>query len=77
MRITRTSSFSGVTRTMDLPITSGMVEAYNKGALIQEAFPHLSDSQREFYMTGVTQEEWEEVFPPEFFVEFEDDVMYS
>ena len=77
MEITRTSVFSGITRTIELPITQSMVETYERGALIQNAFPDLTDSQREFYKTGVTQEEWDEIFPPEFDEEFDDDVMYS
>ena len=77
MEITRTSVFSGITRTIELPITQFMVETYERGALIQNAFPDLTDSQREFYKTGVTQEEWDEIFPPEFDEEFDDDVMYS
>lgn len=77
MQVTRTSIFSGITRTIELPITQSMVETYNRGALIQDAFPHLTNDQREFYKTGVTQEEWNDVFPLEFNDNFDDDVMYS
>lgn len=77
MQITRTSVFSGVTRTFDLDITPFQVDSYTRGALIQDAFPHLTDSQREFFKTGITQEEWDEIFPPEFDENFNDDVMYS
>ena len=77
MQITRTSVFSGITRTLELPITQSMVETYTRGALIQDAFPHLTDSQREFFKTGIVQEEWDEIFPPEFDENFNDDVMYS
>jgi hypothetical protein len=44
---------------MDLPITEAQVEAYEKGALLQNAFPNLSAGQREFYKTGITDEEWD------------------
>ena len=77
MQVTRTSVFSGITRTMELPITLTMVETYNRGVLIQDAFPGLNDSQREFYKTGITQEEWDEIFPPESEENIDDDVMYS
>lgn len=77
MQITRTSVFSGITRTVELPITQSMVETYERGELIQNAFPSLTDSQREFFKTGITQEEWDEIFPPEFDENFNDDVMYS
>lgn len=62
MKITRTSMFSGVTRTLDLPITEEQIEAWNAGTLIQEAMPQLSDEDREFIMTGVTPEEWAKEF---------------
>lgn len=35
------------------------MEHYNKGALIQDAFPRLTAEQREFLLTGITPEEWE------------------
>jgi len=62
MKITRTSTFSGVERTLDLPITEEQIEAWNAGTLIQEAMPQLSAEDREFIMTGVTPEEWDEEF---------------
>ena len=59
MNITRTSAFSGVTRTVDLPVTPEQVAAWQNGELAQNAFPGCDASQREFIMTGVTAEEWE------------------
>ena len=50
--------FSGITRTLDLPVTEPQVDSYLKGELIQRAFPNLTAGQREFIMTGVTDEEW-------------------
>ena len=37
----------------------------NKEASIQTAFPYLSASDREFIMTGITDDEWEATFGPE------------
>lgn len=65
MQITRTSIVSGKTRTMDLPITAEQMQAYEAGALIQNAFPNLTDDQREFILTGISAEEWDETFPEE------------
>ena len=65
MQITRTSAFTGITRTVDLPITQEQIDNYKSGALLQVAFKNLDPAQREFYKTGVTQEEWSAVFPPE------------
>ena len=36
-----------------------------KGMNIQDAFPMLSDDQREFLMTGLTPEEWDDLFGEE------------
>jgi len=54
--------FSGVERTIDLPITEEQLAAWEGGTLIQEAMPQLSADEREFVMTGVTAEEWEKEF---------------
>lgn len=61
MLITRTSEYSGEVRTKDLNITDEQVVAYVNGALLQNAFPHLSKADREFYKTGITDEEWREM----------------
>lgn len=37
-------------------------EKYNNGALIQDAFPMLSASDREFILTGTTKKEWDAMF---------------
>lgn len=62
MKITRTSMFTGITRTLDLPITEEQLARWNGGELIQNAMPELSADQREFVMTGVTAEEWDAEF---------------
>ena len=62
MKVTRTSMFTGVQRTIDLPITEEQLAAWEGGTLIQEAMPQLSADEREFVMTGVTTEEWEAEF---------------
>lgn len=62
MMITRTSMFTGVERTLDLPITEEQLSAWKDGTLIQDAMPKLSADEREFIMTGVTAEEWDNEF---------------
>ncbi len=59
MQITRTNPFNGEVNTLDIPVTEEQVQAYMNGALIQNAFPHLSADDREFIMTGITAEAWE------------------
>lgn len=63
MQITRTSMLTGVTRTLDLDITDEQIAAYNSGKLLQDAFPHLSPADREFFKSGATDEEWQAAFP--------------
>lgn len=65
MQITRTSMLSGQTRTRDLPITAGQIALYQSGALVQHAFPHLSEGDREFFISGISEEEWDQAFPDE------------
>ena len=62
MLISRVSPFTGKETIMDLDITAEQVEQYRNGALLQNAFPNLSASEREFYKTGYTQEDWDEIF---------------
>jgi len=59
MLVKRTSPFTGITRTLDLNITAAQVARYNNGWLLQDAFPDLSPGDREFFKTGITDEEWE------------------
>ena len=59
MKITRISPFTGKIRTMDLPITQEQIEDYESGTLLQNAFPNLTPGQREFFKTGITDEEWD------------------
>lgn len=62
MIITRTSIVSGITRSIDIPMTEEQWKRYcdnSSNELIQDIFPELDDNQREFILTGVTAEEWD------------------
>lgn len=61
MLISNTSILTGITRTVDLPVTKAELERWSNGELIQYVFPHLSDDDREFLMTGITPEEWDSI----------------
>jgi hypothetical protein len=65
MKITKTSMISGITRTRDLDVTIEELARWKNGMVIQKALPNLSASDREFLMTGVTEEEWDETFGDE------------
>lgn len=60
MMVSRTSVLTGKEHVMDLDITLDQIVAYQAGTLLQNAFPHLSASEREFLKTGITPEEWNE-----------------
>jgi len=64
MTITKTSIHSGITRTLDLDVTAEELTRWIDGELIQTAMPRLDADEREFIKTGVTAEEWEEMFGP-------------
>lgn len=62
MQITRTSQISGIERTMEINVTQEELDNWKRGMLIQRAMPNISSSDREFILTGITQEEWDEMF---------------
>jgi hypothetical protein len=63
MQVTKQSRISGKISSMDLDITSDQLERINlKIELIQNIVPNLSSEQREFLITGITPEEWNELF---------------
>ena len=63
MQITRTSPFSGKEHTREIDVTHAQLQRWQcTSALIQDVMPHLSADDREFLMTGITPEEWEEQF---------------
>ena len=66
MNITMTSMISGITRTKNIPVTKSQIYNWKiAGVLIQNAMPDVSVTDREFIMTGITQEEWTETFNKE------------
>ena len=58
MKLTRQSLVSGVVRTRELPVTEDQMKAWTNGALIQNAFPNLTESDREWIKSGITDDEW-------------------
>jgi len=58
MLITRRSPLSGIENTMDLDIVPEQIELWHSGVLIQDAMPHLTRAEREFIMTGLTENDW-------------------
>jgi hypothetical protein len=62
MIVTRISPLTGKENSMDLPITQFAIDLWKNGMLIQDAMPHLTDSEREFIKTGITEDEWNNLF---------------
>ena len=65
MLITMTSILSGKTTTKDIDVEPEQVVAWQNGMLIQDAMPELAPFDREFIKTGITNEEWEGLYPEE------------
>lgn len=57
MLIKRTSKLTGITRTLDIPVTEQQIDKWYSGTYIQVAMPNLTTDQREFIKTGITPEE--------------------
>lgn len=62
MLITKKSPRTGKENTLDLPITQEQLDNWQAGTLIQNAMPNLDADQREFLITGLTKEDWDEIF---------------
>ena len=61
MIVTRTSMMSKIERSIDLDVTAEQINAWRSGMLIQDAMPHLNEHEREFVISGITQEEWDRI----------------
>jgi hypothetical protein len=66
MEITKKSSLTGVEHTLDIDITEEQFQRvemrFFTKELIQNIIPNVSLGEREFLMTGITQEEWDKTF---------------
>lgn len=63
MIVKRKSVLSGIERTRDIPVNPEDMLLWETGAVnIQDAMPYLNDDDREFILTGITQEEWNNAF---------------
>jgi len=65
MKITRKSMLTGLTHTLDIPVTEEQIADWQAGSFIQDAMPDISPDDREFIMNGVTPQEWDLAFGKE------------
>lgn len=66
MLVTKRSQVTGKTNTMDINVTIAQLDridirSYTK-ELIQDIVPDISKEEREFLMTGITPDEWKNMF---------------
>jgi len=66
MLIMKQSSISKEYHSMDLDITEDQLDRiknrFNTKELIQNIVPDLTPSEREFLMTGITEQEWNQLY---------------
>jgi hypothetical protein len=62
MMITKIDPFSGEENTLDIPVTQAQMDLWQSGIVIQHAMPNLTPDQREFIMTGITADSWNNLF---------------
>lgn len=67
IQVTRQSVITKKMNTMELPITQENLDTYETvgDMLIQDAFPNLDKEQREFLLSGITPQEWNDTFGEE------------
>lgn len=63
MIIVKLNPFNGKTYQWEIPVTQEQINDWQKGTKIQNAMPNIGPDQREFLMTGITPDQWEELFP--------------
>ena len=63
MLITKVSQLSGKESSMELDVTQEQLDLYAEGIdKVQDVFPNLNASEREFLITGITPNEWDNIF---------------
>lgn len=63
MKIIKKSSLTGAEHTMDIDVTLEQLwRIENRADLVQNIVPHLSAGEREFLISGITDEEWAAAF---------------
>lgn len=62
MKIKKKSILDGKEYVMELNVTMDEIVAYNSGVHVQHAFPNLKAEEREFIISGIKPNVWEETF---------------
>ena len=62
MLIKRKSIIDGKMREKEIPVTEEQYQNWENGMLIQDAMPNLTPGEREYILTGISEEEWDDLF---------------
>lgn len=62
MLIYKKSTISGKINGMMIPVSKNQIKRWENGELIQDVMPDLTKEEREFMISGITQEEWYGLF---------------
>lgn len=62
MEIIRKSPISGKENNLEIPVTQAQLDLWQSGVPIQKAMPNVSADDREYIKTGITAQEWEDIF---------------
>ena len=62
MIVQRRSIITGQVNTMNIDCTEEQLKRHQMGELVQDIFPNLSTDEREFLISGITPEEWDNQF---------------
>lgn len=65
MQVTQISPMTGKENTKEIDCTLEQFTLWQNGAHIQDVMPKLSPADREFLISGSTQEDWDAMFPEE------------
>lgn len=65
MKITKRSILTGKLNSMELDITLKQIADWQSGTLIQNAMPNLTAEEREFFITGMSPEEQNQMYGEE------------
>lgn len=63
MLIRRKSPRTGKVTTKEINVTQEQLDAWQAGETIQTAMPQVNADDREFIISGLTLEDWAEMFP--------------